>query len=83
MTFAFQILKHQENDHEEPRENLESSRHKEEKNGPFPVEWVELQLDEVEEHRKFNCRHYDECLTKAANERWLSWTCLWCKEESR
>jgi len=73
MTFAFQILKHQENDHGEPRE----------KNGPFPVEWVELQLDEVEEHRRFNCRHYNECLTKAANERWLSWTCLWCKEESR
>jgi len=78
MTLAFQILKHQENGHEEPRENLER-----EKNGPFPVEWVELHLDEVEEHRKFNCRHYDECLTKAANERWLSWTCLWCKEESR
>jgi len=78
MTLAFQILKHQENGHEEPRENLER-----EKNGPFPVEGVELQLDEVEEHRRFNCRHYNECLTKAANERWLSWTCLWCKEESR
>lgn len=65
-----------------PFQNLNHQEDKEEAtNGPFPVEWVELAWDEVETHRVLGCKHYNNCLAKAAHERWVSWTCLWCEKE--
>lgn len=46
---------------------------------PFPerlkneLHWVEL-----DEHRKFNCIYYDNCIDHASTHRWQSFTCKNC-----
>jgi hypothetical protein len=35
-------------------------------------------LKEVEIHRRFECPHYDQCLTHAGNRCWHNFTCTKC-----
>jgi len=37
-----------------------------------------LRVWETPAHRSFDCRHYNECLSKAARENWLSFSCEGC-----
>ena len=37
-----------------------------------------LTLDEIEEHRRDECPHYDKCLCHAANRQWRSFSCKFC-----
>lgn len=40
----------------------------------------ELDIDEVDENRYDDCRHYDCCLDQASALRWRSFTCKDCAE---
>jgi hypothetical protein len=46
---------------------------------PNPVELVKLvDLETVTNHRSLFCTHYDDCLDRAAEFAWPSWTCGQC-----
>lgn len=50
----------------------------EEEAKPFP--WAKLTMEEVSEHRKFDCPNYRECLLYVANKHWEGWTCFLCSK---
>jgi hypothetical protein len=46
---------------------------------PNPVELVKLvEPETVAQHRSLFCTHYDECLERAAERGWRSWSCERC-----
>jgi hypothetical protein len=46
---------------------------------PDPIELVKLvEPDAVAQHRSLFCTYYDECLDRAAESGWRSWSCERC-----
>lgn len=43
-----------------------------------PVPWTKVSVDEVEGVRFLLCRHYGTCLSYAAGEAWIGFTCKFC-----
>ena len=43
-----------------------------------PTQCTQLELQEVNKHRFFNCNHYDYCLNEGAKTHWDSFTCIKC-----
>lgn len=46
---------------------------------PNPVLCQDLDLDNVEEFKRLDCRRYENCLTIAANKNFAQFTCNECK----
>lgn len=46
---------------------------------PQPFPWSKLSIEEVSEHRNFDCLDYRWCLDYAADRHWENWTCLFCE----
>jgi hypothetical protein len=44
---------------------------------PRPVIWVTLDRWSLL-HRRLSCAYYDRCLTRAAKESWIGWSCCEC-----
>ena len=44
-----------------------------------PIEWEELELDEVDIHRLDLCPFYDQCLLEAGIAKWKGFSCIKCK----
>ena len=48
-------------------------------NTPYPKEIkMTLALEEVEEYKRIDCKHYDDCLMIAAQAEWNQYTCNEC-----
>lgn len=47
-------------------------------NDQNPTQRTQLELQEVNNHRFFNCNHYDYCLNEVAKIHWDSFTCTKC-----
>lgn len=40
--------------------------------------WMELEIYQVDEHRRDDCKNYDRCLDYACVHKWVSFSCAAC-----
>jgi hypothetical protein len=45
-----------------------------------PIEWRQLDIEEVEKYRHIDCDDYDDCLDLAIKEEWTGFNCLNCSQ---
>jgi hypothetical protein len=44
--------------------------------------YATTELKHVDGHRRESCKHYDDCLLKAAQKKWKSFSCRGCSDYS-